>query len=256
MPRLMSRATAVAVLALVGGACSDAGPSNLNQLSFNSATQSAPAAVRGAAFGSVGTPETFTDGSNTLVIDQVQLVLREIELHREGATADCTTGGVDDCEELEIGPTLLDVPLGTVGAARSFSVQLAPGTYDKVEFEIHKASPSDDAAFVTAHPDLADASVKVTGTYNGTAFSYIGRFDVEMEFALSPALIASETAASDLTLFVDLDQWFRDQSGTLLNPSSANSGQPNQGVVEQNIKTSLEAFEDDDHDGRDDHGSI
>src|SRR6476620_4559489 len=131
MPRLMSRATAVAVLALVGGACSDAGPSNLNQLSFNSATQSAPAAVRGAAFGRVGTPETFTDGSNTLVIDQVQLVLREIELHREGATADCTTGGVDDCEELEIGPKLLDVPLGTVGAARSFSVQLAPGTYDK-----------------------------------------------------------------------------------------------------------------------------
>ena len=72
MPRLMSRATAVAALALVGGACSDAGPSNLNQLSFNSATRSAPTAVKGAAFGSIGTPETFTDGSNTLAIDQVR----------------------------------------------------------------------------------------------------------------------------------------------------------------------------------------
>ena len=254
MYRLSIRAGSLALLALVSGGCSDAGPSNLNQLSFNLATQPAPVAVRGASFGIIGTPETFTDGTNTLVIRKVELVLREIELHRAGAVTDCATGVNDDCEELELGPILLDVPLGTPGAARNFSVQLTPGSYDQVEFEIHKASPSDDVAFVQAHPELSDASVRVTGTYNGTAFTYIGRFDVEMKFALNPPLVASETAASDLTLFVDLDQWFRDQGGSLLDPSTANSGQSNQGVVEQNIKTSLEAFEDNDHDGRDDHG--
>lgn len=60
-----------------------------------------------------GAPETFTDGSNTLVISQVQLVLREIELHKAGATTDCGDGGSDDCQELEFGPVLLDLPLGT-----------------------------------------------------------------------------------------------------------------------------------------------
>ena len=255
MRRLTSRAASLSLLAIVAGACSDAGPSNLNQLSFNSATRTAPAAITGASLGMIGTPETFTDGTNTLAIDKVELVLREIELHRAGAVTDCVAGA-DDCEELEIGPILFDVPLGTPGASRTFSVQIAAGSYDKVEFAIHKASPSDDVAFVQAHPDLSDASVKVTGTYNGTGFTYIGRFDVEMEFALSPALIAGETAASDLTLFVDLGQWFREQGGMLLDPGTANSGQPNQGVVEQNIKSSLEAFEDENHDGRDDHGAL
>jgi hypothetical protein len=244
----------LAMFALVGSGCSDAGPSNLNQLSFNLATQPGPVAVRGASFGIIGSPETFTDGTNTLVVSKVELVLREIELHRADAATDCATGVDDDCEELELGPILLDLPLSTPGAARTFSVQLAPGSFDQVEFEIHKASPSDDAAFVQSHPELSDASVRVTGTYNGTAFTYIGRFDVEMKFALNPPLVASEAAASDLTLFVDLDRWFRDQAGALLDPGTANSGQSNQGVVEQNIKNSLETFEDHDHDGRDDHG--
>jgi hypothetical protein len=224
----------------------------MSQLSFNSATKPGPAAVKGAAFGILGTPETYTDGSNTLVIDKVELVLREIELHRASATADCATGVADDCEELEIGPTLVDVPLGTPGAARAFSVELAPGTYDKVEFKLHKPSSSGDAAFIQAHPEMDGVSVRVTGTYNGADFVYTGEFDAEMEFELSSPLVANEAGATDLTLFLDLDKWFRDSGGTLVNPASANSGQPNQGVVEENIKGSLDTFEDHDHDGRDD----
>src|SRR6185295_15934827 len=102
----------------------------------------------------VGTPETFSDGSNTLVIDRVQLVLREIELKRADATASCSgSSGHGACERLEVGPVLLDLPLGgSGGAARSFSVPVAAGTYDEVEFEIHKPSHDDDAAFVQANP--------------------------------------------------------------------------------------------------------
>ena len=242
----------LSLLAVLAGGCSDAGPSNQSQLSFSLATQAAPAAVAGTSLGVIGTPETFTDGTNTLVVTKVELVLREIELHRVGALADCAEGASDDCEELELGPVLVDVPLGTPGAARSFSVELAPGTYDKAEFEIHMASSSDDAGFLQEHPDLAEASVRVTGTYNGTDFTYVGRFEEEMEFDLNPALVANETASTDLTLFVDLDKWFRGQTGNLLDPTTGNSGQPNQGLIEQNIKSSLDAFQDEDHDGRDD----
>ena len=73
-----------------------------------------------------------------------------------------------------------------------------------------------------------------------------------MEFDLNPALVANETAASDLTLFVDLDKWFRDSSGGLVDPATANQGGANEVLVEQNIQSALDAFEDDDHDGRDD----
>jgi hypothetical protein len=257
MYRFSILAGSLALSAIAVGGCSNgAGPSSTNQLNFNLATQPAPAAINAAAGASfsLGTPETFTDGANTLVINQVQLVLREIELHRAGAVAECAGSSSDGCEELEFGPVLVDVPLGTPGAARNFSVQIAPGSYDKVEFKIHTPSSSDDAGFVQANPDFQGVSVRVTGTYNGAAFTYTGDFEAEMEFDLNPALVANETAATDLTLFVNLDQWFHDQTGTLLNPNTANSGQPNETLVEQNIQASMQTFEDEDHDGRDDHG--
>jgi hypothetical protein len=252
MRRLPTGVVVLPVLALLASGCSDAGPSNLTQLSFNLATKvSAPAASTGAAFAMVSTPETFTDGTNTLVINKVELVLREIELRRTGA-AECADGVSDDCEELEIGPVLVDVPLGTPGAARSFSVQIAPGSYDKVEFEIHKPSSSDDAGFIQANPAFNGTSVLVTGTYNGAAFEYASDLNGKMEFDLNPALVANETAASDLTLFLDLDKWFRDSTGGLVDPATANQGGANEVLVEQNIQSALDAFEDDDHDGRDD----
>jgi len=255
MNRTALRAAAVMAAAAAIAACSDSGsPSNAAQVSFNLATRAAPAAVVSTAF--AGTPETYTDGSNTLVIDQVRLVLREIELKRVEATAACgESPGGDACEKLEVGPILLDLPLGGAGgAARVFSVQVAPGTYDEIEFEIHKPSHDEDAAFVQAHPEFDGVSVRVTGTFNGQAFSYTTDLDAEEEIELSPPLVIPESAASDLTLFVDLDRWFRDGTGGLVDPASANAGQSNEGLVENNIKSTLHAFEDENEDGADDHG--
>lgn len=256
MRRLEFQFTSIALLSLTAAGCSDGGgPSTQTQLDFNLATRtSVQPAASPASLVTIGTPETFTDGSNTLVITKVELVLREIELRRAGVTADCADGAGDDCRKLELGPVLLDLPLGTGGASRDFSVQLTPGSYDKVEFEIHAPSGSDDAGFVQAHPDLQDVSVRVSGTYNGAEFSYTGKFSAKMEFDLDPPLTAGETGVSDLTLFVDLNTWFRGADGLLLDPATANPGQPQESRVEQNVKGSLEAFEDHDHDGRDDHG--
>jgi hypothetical protein len=248
----LGRLLPVAALALVAGACSDAGgPSTQGQVSFNTATQAGVAASN-ASLALVGTPETFTDGTNTLVISGVQLVLREIELHKAGGVAECAGVVEDDCQELELGPVLVDVPLGTAGSARSFNVALQPGSYDRVEFEIHKPSSSSDAAFLAAHPDLDGVSIRVTGTYNGVEFSYTGDFNDEMEFNLLPQLTVAESGTADLTLLLSLDSWFRDSGGNLVDPATANPGGPNQGLVEQNIKSSLDAFEDENHDGQDD----
>lgn len=257
MRRLMTRAASFSLMAVLVAGCSDAGPSNLSQLGFSLATQvGAPAAAVGASFAVNGTPETFTDGASTLVVTQVQVVLRKIELRRAGALTDCVSGLSDDCEELELGPVLVDVPLGTPGAARNFSVQIAPGSYDRLDLEVHKPSSSEDAGFVQANPAFDGVSVRVTGTYNGADFIYSGDMNTGIRFDLNPALVANETAATDLTLFVNLDQWFRDQAGMLLDPVTANAGQPNESLVEQNITGSLDAFEDNNRDGRDDGPSL
>ena len=167
MRRSTFRTTVALATAASIAACSDAGgPSAGGQVNFNLATRPAgapTAAVHAASFATLGTPETFTDGTNTLVIDRVQLVLREIELKRAEATVNCgEDAGHDACEKLELGPVLLDLPLGGAGgAARSFSVPVDAGTYDEVEFEIHKPSHDEDAAFVQANPDFDGVSVKV-----------------------------------------------------------------------------------------------
>jgi len=47
--------------------------------------------------------------------------------------------------------------------------------------------------------------------------------------------------------------WVVDGSGNLIDPRTANKGGANEGLVKENIKQSVEAFEDDERDGDDDH---
>ena len=255
--RHIIRLAATALAAASMAACNDSeSPSSGSQMNFNVATRPAVASPSPAQ-AAVGTPETFTDGSNTLIVDRVQLVLREIELKRIASTTACGVSSSDDCEKLELGPILLDLPLGgTGGAARMFSVAVDTGTYDEVEFEIHHPSDDDatDVTFLQAHPDFAGVSVKVTGSFNGAPFSYLSALNAEEEIELSPPLVATESAATDLTLMVDLDRWFRNAANGLVDPASANAGGVNESLVEQNIQSTLHAFEDEDHDGADDHG--
>jgi hypothetical protein len=240
---------AVATLA----ACSDSsGPANAGrQVAFQLATRSATAAP-GAAL--MAGSETIGLGDDTIVVTQVQLVLREIELKRVGGVA-CDTIADDDCEELEVGPILLDLPLGA-GASRQFTVAIDTGSFSKIEFEVHKPGSSDDAGFIALHPEFDGVSIKMTGTWNGTPFTYTSDLDVEQEIDLVPPLSVTESTGANLTLFVDLASWFANAGNTgLIDPATANKGGAAEGEVKSNIETSLNAFEDDDHDGEDDHGA-
>ena len=253
MPRPLFASVAVFATAALA-ACDAGGPSSEAQVNFNVASRPAQPAPASAALVSASTSDTVTDGTNTLVIDRVQLVLREIELKRVEATAGCGDSGPDDCERLELGPILLDLPLGA-GLAHSFSVPVSAGSYDAVEFEIHTPSDDDasDAAFVQAHPDFAGVSVEVDGTFNGVEFSFSSDLNAEEEVELSAPLVITESTAADLTLMVDVDRWFLDGAGILVNPATAGVGLVNESLVESNIRATLRAFEDEDHDGTEDH---
>jgi hypothetical protein len=219
------------------------------------------------------TPGTYTDGTNTLVLTKVQLVLGEIEVqHSEAACAknDVELGvntdvagtetetevqaEVDECPDVKVGPVLLDVPVATLGAQQTFTASLPVGTYDEFEFKIRKASNATEQAFISANPTFDGVSIHVEGTWNGsTPVAFNSALSAKQELKLSQPITVAENQTANLTLFVDVSQWFASTTGTLLDPNTGNSGQPNEAVITNNIKASFHAFEDDNHDGEDDH---
>jgi hypothetical protein len=243
-------------LALAGAitACSDSsGPSNSGP-AVQMSIATAPALALAPGMSMSIAPVTYTDGTNTLVISQVEMVVEELEIERVEGTVTCDedVAGDDDCEELELEAFLLDLPLSP-GATQVISVPVDTGSYDEFEFTVHKPeADGDDDAFLAAHPDFDGVSIRVQGTWNGTPFVYETDLDAEQEIDLVPPLVVTEAGATDFTLFIDLSTWFRAGDSTLIDPSSANVGQANEGVVKENIKNSFEAFEDEDHDGSDD----
>lgn len=243
---LMNRAS---LLALSAAAILSAACSTEPQGAQLTLTMASTMAVNSSA--TPGT-ETYTDGQNTLTLTQVEVVWREVEL-KPVETADCDM--IDEpaeCHDFEVGPVLVDIPLGTV--SRTFAIAVDPGTYDELEFDFHKISGSDpaDAAFIAAHPDMADKSIRVLGTFNGQAFVFESDLMINQKFDLAPAMVIDEnTLNTNVTVRVGLSQWFRDQAGMLVDPNEGNKGGQYESIIQNNIKQSIDAFEDRDGDGDD-----
>ncbi len=229
------------------------GPSVTLSFSTRTAGQTRTAGV--APRFALAAADTLEDGVNTLILDQVQIVLREIELERAGAVT-CEDGlARDDCEEFEVGPILVDLPLNQ-GTELTLTVPIDTGSFDEIEFEIHKVDDDDpeDAAFRQAHPDFIGTSIRVRGTYNGVPFTFETDVNAEQEFDLIPPLVIDDmTTTTNVTVRFDVSQWFLDGFQQLVDPASANKGGPNENRVKDNIENSIEAFGDDDRDGDDDH---
>jgi hypothetical protein len=248
--RLLPLAAALAVAA----ACSEgtvtlAGNQGVSVSTRSGRTASAPAGAAASVL-----DDTLTAGNDTLIITSAEVVLREIEIDR-GDDGGCNDGG-DACEEIEFGPILLDLPLEP-GAERFVTVELPAGTYTEVEFEVHKPDDDDpaDIDFLQQHPDFADISIRVQGVFiqgaTSTPFVYETDLNVDQELELSPPLVITAETATNVTIFVNLDVWFRGAGGALVDPASANDGGPNENLVRDNIIDSFRAFEDRDEDGDD-----
>jgi hypothetical protein len=120
-------------------------------------------------------------GTDRLVITSAEVVMRKIELKRAGVSMACdSVPNEHSCEEFTIGAMLVNLPLAA-GAEQAISVPVDSGTYTKVEFKIHKpGSDSVDQAFFTLNPTWpANTSIRVTGTFNGTPFTYTSSLDAE-----------------------------------------------------------------------------
>ncbi len=190
---------------------------------------------------------SLSDGQRALVIDSAELVLREIELDAVEGTVECAEDGEeesDDCGEIESGPVLVALALDG-SASTEISVEVAAGSYEEIEFEMHE--PEDDARdFLEAHPDFEEITVRVIGSFDGVPFTYSTDVDDEKEIELDSPLEVSADATVALALSVDVSTWFADGAGMLIDPSSANDGGANEGLVKENIKASFDSHEEDD----------
>lgn len=263
------RWTALGAMLPLAAACGDdtSGPSNDGaRVSFSIAVPQSGGAMSRVAGAPLFAMVPVTDGTRTATIESAELVLREVELERQNSDdcADHVEGEDDSCEEFETGPTLLVLPLDGSGVAQAFEVTGVPaGFYDEVEFEIHKPEndPGDDA-FLLAHPEFDGISIRVTGTYDDglgggpQPFTFVSDMSQEQEYDLVPPLEVGAGMSANVTLQVDVTTWFVDGSGTVIDPSTASTGGPNESVVEENIQNSLHVYEDDDRDGDDDHGEV
>lgn len=237
----------LAALALLAGCDQATGPgagANSVGLSFTLAGGAANPAP-----GLFAASLDLNDGSNTLSIQSAEIVLREIEFERLESTVDCDQAvEPDDCQEFEVGPVLVALPLdGSVN--KEITAEVEPGTYDEIEFELHKVEDS-DIDFLTAHPNFADISIRVSGTFNGQDFLYTSRLNEEQEFQLAdPLVVGADSGPTNVTLSIDVSTWFVTAGGALVDPRTAVDGEPNESLVTDNIRASIDSFRDDDEDG-------
>ncbi|MEP7066668.1 MAG: hypothetical protein ABI889_11585 [Gemmatimonadota bacterium] len=263
--RVFLPACALGVSSIVTACGSDAnGPGNGGNANLSIAVATIPTGSAGRTVGAAAPGASFErhvtspGGTHTLVITSAAVSLARLEL----ATVDSAGCAEDDhsdhdddrCHQLQTAPLLVDLPTDN-SVVSMLSLDLPAGTYQALEAKI-RAVRSDDnggAAFLTAHPEFANASVRVTGTFDGTPFTYTGSPNASLELVFDPPITVGSSATT-VTVHVSIDRWFTDRSGNLIDPASANANGANEQVVNDNIRRSFHAFEDNEHQGDDGHG--
>ncbi|RMD93031.1 MAG: hypothetical protein D6813_04825, partial [Calditrichaeota bacterium] len=133
------------------------------------------------------------------------------------------------------------------------TVQVPFGSYKESEIEIDDLDPEDGAVY-TQNPELQDLSILVKGFVNDDPnqnFIFTSDLSEEQEKEFNPPLVLDENSPStNVVLFINMEQWFVDQNGNPLDPRSP----ANKEIIEDNIKASIDVFEDHDDDGKRDDG--
>jgi len=128
------------------------------------------------------------------------------------------------------------------------TVQVPFGTYKESRITIADLDPEDGDVF-NQFPELQDNSIVIKGYLNDDplqAFTFATDFTEQQKRQFSPPLVLDASSPStSVVLSIDMSAWFVDQNGNLLDPRSLN----NASDIEDNIKASIEIFEDQDDDG-------
>jgi hypothetical protein len=253
-------------LAAIGAteACSDVSGGNRRavQLSVTSKTSSGIVASV-----SPGTAFDLKVGSaGDLILTKAQVVVDDIELNQKDGdncngdfenqndddnsqTGDENVDHTDGCAEVTGGPLLIDIPLDN-SVKPVLTVPLAAGTYTGLDIKIAPAD-ADETTFNGANPTLVGKSVRVEGTFKGTPFVFTSPIRAAVESRFDPPLVIDATTRN-ATVNIDVAKWFLDSNGNAIDPTLAAPGNATQRQIENNIRASFHAFDDDNESGIDD----
>jgi hypothetical protein len=232
---------AVVSLALTASCSEGTGPAGTAPIKLLVSSRATPS-------GTAAADVTITTGGSTMVITSVELVGRQIRLRRAGDDCDgSASGDGNECATFRLDPALLAVPLGD-DATEVFEADVPGGSYDRIQFQIHKPTGANDAAFIAANPGWSGVSVKVVGSFNGAPFTYSTDLTVVETIDFDEPLLIEEGTALSVTLHVDVTRWFQ-VDGALVDPVALAGSQQLRSRIEQNIRASFRAFPDDDEDG-------
>jgi hypothetical protein len=77
---------------------------------------------------------------------------------------------------------------------------------------------------------------------------------VRQEVDLDTPLVVTDGTPVSVTVNVSVNDWFTNADGSLIDPSTVLANPSVLARVKARIRASFRAFEDDDHDGKEDHG--
>ncbi len=227
----------LAPLAVGLAACEATGPAS-HALGLSVTTKSATPAASTTADPSGG----------SISLSAAQVTLREIELSTTGTSCEAETDNTDaagtsedehdaqdehdeDCEELELGPLQVILPLPPT--TQLIVDALVPaGTYTGVEAKLEGVTVS--GMFTPA------------GGTVGQPFTFTSNAEAEIEMRFPAPITVPST--EHFTVSVDVASWFKDASGTFLDPNDPANAE----TINANIRASFRAFGDEDQDGVDD----
>ena len=221
----MHRSSILAALLLA--ACSGGASSSLSLSARNAAAD----------------PQTAAATSG-IALSRVRIALEKIELRSRAG---------DSRAEIAVGPVVIDLSGADLDGSvhKVFDSTVPAGTYDKIEFEMH---PLERATSAAGADDLVKqhASAIIEGTFDGQPFTFVSAIEAEQEFEGS---FVVTDKSSNVTFDVDTSKWFV-KNGATLDPRDP----ANRAAIEDNLRSSIKAFQDDDgvghenHDDGDDHG--
>jgi hypothetical protein len=185
-------------------------------------------------------------------VQRVRLNIGRLKLEQnESADASTATAatfehGSDDADggedhedgeaEMREGPFVVDLDATALTGAvtKVFDASVPAGTYHEFKFEVFPGA------------GLQNASVIVDGTIDGQAFTFTSSLHASQK---SEGSFVVGAGTANITLAFDPANWFGAAVATRLDPRD----EANRPAIENNIRASLNVFQDDDRSGHENH---